>query len=521
MRSDWLVLLFVSCAEGSEIDCKHGVYNNATQNCQCFDHWATAGITDTVDFLEGVCEQYRCQSDQECQRILNIGYATCPIKGWNCYCGWEWAVKFGGHGWETPRKDGGGECMGVMYTFSVWATLCVSNILATAWMFFLPLAVICLPFGKKRSICDHRRPSFWNWARQLFGCQSECRGACVMNTSCTLDSILDNMAWTVYVLDLGIWFYMFMSLVLIIVLFIWSIALWIAIFIVLAATAIAGMCAAMGDAGSSGDCCTIDCCNPGDTGAGLDCCCFCPHSPADPIAFNSDAFYISGAYPSEPCYCGGSSEMDRCSFCCCLQPLAWLIFVFPAMPENAWGGFFGYFCFGTHILTPTERLYQGGNYLIEFFGMSWRRRNDLHSNEAWRALVRDFLLGESPIADENSLLARQHTLGRRFSGGNYHEVEQHLSDGSEQEIVTIGRARAIKINRSFDESDGCVPSSFEDYLDNKCWICMSSNVEWDLWLSCHHLFCSACSTVMLQRSMPCPLCRVSSSVVKRGHAALE
>lgn len=516
MHPGWLILLALSAAQGKQaIDCKHGTYNAETQSCDCFDHWATAGITDTVDFLEGVCEQYRCESDNECQNILGIDYATCPIKGWNCYCGWEWAVKFGGHGWETPQRDGGAECMGVMYTFSVWATVGVTSLLSSAWMVFLPLAIVCLPFGKKRSMCDHQRPSLWNWIRRLLGCQSECRGACVMSTTYNSDSFLDDVAWTVYVLDLGVWFYMFMSLVLIIVLFIWSVALWVAIIVVLAATAIAGLCAGMGDAG---DGCAIDCCNPGDAGGGLDCCCFCPHSAADPGVFNHDAFYVYGTYPSEPCWCGSSAEPERCSCCCCLQPLAWLIFVFPAMPENAWGGLIGYFWFGTHMLTPTERLYQGGNPLIEFFRMGWRRPNDLHDNQAWRTQVRDFLLGESPMTEEDALAARQHALGRTFSGGNYHQVEQYLTDGQEQEILVIGRARAIKIDRPFDESDGCVPSSFDDYLENRCWICMSDNVEWDLWLSCHHVFCASCSTTMLQRRMPCPLCRVASSVVKRGRA---
>ena len=87
----------------------------------------------------------------------------------------------------------------------------------------------------------------------------------------------------------------------------------------------------------------------------------------------------------------------------------------------------------------------------------------------------------------------------------------------------------------------CVESSFEDYLQllackdvfsfscflqqlqsmisllrNVCWICREESEEWDMWLSCHHIFCARCSSQMLLRRMPCPLCRVASTTVLRG-----
>ena len=74
-----------------------------------------------------------------------------------------------------------------------------------------------------------------------------------------------------------------------------------------------------------------------------------------------------------------------------------------------------------------------------------------------------------------------------------------------------------------------------------------SNDEWDLWLTCRHMFCKNCSTEMLRlvgssrpascacsvlsnecgvgalarRRMPCPLCRRASTVVQRGHQVLQ
>ena len=52
-------------------NCRHGVWDNSSRECKCFDGWATAGMTDTLDFLEGVCEQYRCVDDTTCQNVLN------------------------------------------------------------------------------------------------------------------------------------------------------------------------------------------------------------------------------------------------------------------------------------------------------------------------------------------------------------------------------------------------------------------------------------------------------------------
>lgn len=88
-----------------------------------------------------------------------------------------------------------------------------------------------------------------------------------------------------------------------------------------------------------------------------------------------------------------------------------------------------------------------------------------------------------------------------------------------EKVIRIGSAQASVISRPFDEEDDrCFPSSFEDYAQNKCWICQEPRSQWDLWLSCRHLFCRDCSTQMLRRGMPCPLCRVVSSSVLRGTA---
>jgi hypothetical protein len=62
--------------------------------------------------------------------------------------------------------------------------------------------------------------------------------------------------------------------------------------------------------------------------------------------------------------------------------------------------------------------------------------------------------------------------------------------------------------------------NFEDYRENVCWICQEGpgRQYWDKWTFCHHVFCEKCSTEMMKRRMPCPLCRVRSTKVVRKNA---
>jgi hypothetical protein len=206
-----------------------------------------------------------------------------------------------------------------------------------------------------------------------------------------------------------------------------------------------------------------------------------------------------------------------------------MMWVFPAMPENMWGGLVGLWM-GTRTNTSTERLYQGGSDLVDFLGMSWRRTQDLHDNSSWRQQVHDFLIGEDSTP---AGLARQQAPGYRSAMGARPEYEvldetgdgrvvPLAANGEARRMRTIGAARVLYVDRAFSrEEDRCVQSSYDDYKQNECWICRSGNIEWDMWQSCHHLFCASCSTERLKRRMPCPLCRVASTTVLRGKAATE
>jgi len=167
-------------------------------------------------------------------------------------------------------------------------------------------------------------------------------------------------------------------------------------------------------------------------------------------------------------------------------------------------------------MTPEDRLYtstDGGNSFIEFLRMGWLRPRDNHDQSAWRSQVWTFL--QSDLAHEMAAGSR---LNATISAAPPMSLQDQrsLNDGHR---LPIGPAHAVICRRPFNlQEDRCVESSFHDYEANRCWICQEdpSCDNWDLWLSCRHLYCSNCSTRMLQRRMPCPLCRVASSVVLRG-----
>jgi len=355
-----------------------------------------------------------------------------------------------------------------------------------------------------------------------------CRGNCVLNPEYTRISVMDDFAWSLYVLDLMVWLYFFLISLYVIALFIWSIVLWAAVALMMIFAAVAACCAACMAGGGEclsgcGDCSSCSC-NCGDCGNGccLDCCFGVHHGGGGPV--DADMMFWSGPFPSDPFWgYGGYGHVDLSPItynqntsdgsCCdcrpfCL-PIAWLFYVFPLIPENAWGGILGFFVMGTHQHTPTSRMYSGGNAIIEFLRMGWRRRADLHEDDNWRDRVYSFIMSDS--------------VTETSGGGSPEHIDSPpsqttglLVDGA---VVRIGNSRVQCIDRPFEkERDGCFESSFEDYQSRKCWICQDSNDQWDLWVSCRHLFCSRCSTQMLQRRMPCPLCRTASSTVLRGVA---
>lgn len=525
-----IVSLTENAIEENDTSCRHGVWNDDRTHCDCFPGWRTAGFTDLLDWAEGVCEQFECTSDQQCIDLLSphgIQHARCPVKGWNCYCGvGVYALSNGYRGFES-MGNGGVECMGIVYASSVF----FGEILLSAMTFYLPpvfllLFLFLLPFGKKRLMCDHHRPSIPNAIRHCTGSAPECDGTCVQDPN-RLDRLKDDFAWSFYVAEMAAWTYLFIITLYIILLSTWSVLFFFVLVLFVVCAVILIMVAAC-----------LACLSWCDQGVGLamhechlDCsymtfCCddcgtwLFPTSPADSIA---NSIFWGGPFPTDPfwgysgygrgttlpqdscCYSDG-----RCRIPCCI-PVALLCFCFPSAPENAWGGLIGYWC-GTRMGTPPENQYQGGNALVEFLGMWWRRRGDLHGEDGWRKTVRDFLY--PPDALEHAEASRRQATQPRAQG--------YTLDMSSPTLSTVGAATVRRLNRPLSRRrDMCVESSFDDYANGECWICAQGCDEWDCWIQCRHIFCKECSSKMLNLSMPCPLCRVVSTSVLRGSAFEE
>lgn len=534
------------CAHGSRVLVHEARgQRKAVYRCECWDGWRTAGITDTLDWIEGSCNQFQCESDKHCQDALGIEGAHCPVVGWNCYCGWGYAMMDKGKGWD-PRKDGtqlDGECMGVMYTFSLDATSSLKDFLEWAWMPFVTIAVLLLPFGRKRAVCDHHKPSLWNGIRRCFCCTIQCTGGCVMSTVYDLDVFKDDLAWTIWALDVMVWVYLFTLVLLVTLAWICSLVVWAVILVALMVAMIAGVCmvcfagADGGGGGGEGCDCFKVCEGGGADAAGGDCCAgMCGGGAAEGAAFY-EPFYWGGPMPMHahngcfwsPYYGGGGYDYgyhghggqecnccDRQSRCCnfLCKPVALLLYVYPTLPENMWGGLLGYFVMGTHHMTPERRAYQGGNWIVDW--MMGQRPADLHGDTGWRRQVHDFLAREEEY--DNPVYVQP---GGPLTPGQeplYHEAPGDNDDPNIVRIPGSRHCRAFRIHpKHFEmEEHRLWESSYDDYKKNVCWICQSSNDNWDMWMSCRHMFCESCSTQMLKRRMPCPLCRVSSNTVLRG-----
>lgn len=183
-----------------------------------------------------------------------------------------------------------------------------------------------------------------------------------------------------------------------------------------------------------------------------------------------------------------------------------------------WGGLFGYFYLGTHPQSATP--YPGGNLWVDRF--SFRTARDLHDNNDWRVAVHGYLYNLAPPRQnvepaQQAMIGRTRTPAGRRAGGQPTLIRQ-------DSVVRVGACLVSSDGKFEQQRDHIVSSSFEDYQQNKCWICMGANEgvpttqgnEWHLWVGCGHMFCATCSSEMTRRGMPCPLCRRATSTIKKG-----
>jgi hypothetical protein len=492
--------------------CKKGNFSKTTGKCVCYPGWKTSGITDTINWLEGDCSQFECQSDIQCQRLLpNVNHPTCPIKGWNCDCGF----------FHLKYRNNNAGCMGFMYVLSIYAFriyryLCLQVI----WKIVISLIVISIPFGRTRPNCDHHR-SWLSRFRKWLGCPNRCQGECVRYRGWR---VRDDLALSIYWFKSGLWWYTFLTCLGIGFLFTWSLILWIIIIVSLLIVGIMICCMALSSGGGGDGCHNCECLNCECLNCGSD----MEHTGYSDNMTNINIFYFGGPSPSpylynggyyygdcDCCDCGRSGRSgrngsnSRCCMCL-LDPFLFLIRSYPSFPENLHGGLVGYLI-GTH---PTLNNNDGSSRLNNFLSLNWTRKYDLRNNKKWQTLVRGHLQDNNTIVSPKTL-----EIKRLFS-----KISMDVDFDFDLVSDSDKRENIMERYTIVSEIDGVKVFTYEypvpemvrvinrEHIEPECecWICSTRPSKWMIW-SCDHAFCENCSQDMIKRGMPCPLCRMVST----------
>ena len=451
--------------------CKHGNFSRVQDKCICDEGWKRASFSNTLEWFKDVCTQYKCKSDQECRRLLpNVDNPTCPVKGWDCYCYNKlW------------YENNDAKCMGFMYWLSVSAVKIYLYLSIKVYPYiFATLIIISIPFGTRRYRCDHYRSWWCNFKRKL-GIQIICHGECTRKKRFYFR---DDFALSIYNFKLFIWWYTFTTCLVIIFAFVWSIALWMLVLLLLVIIGIVlclGLCASTGEGGLiCFDCQTTDCI------------CSCDNSSNDD---NNSVMTINEQYLST----NGPLPESEYSICCiaCLKkysickPIVYLINSYPNFPDNLQGGIVGYLS-GTHILN-SKNINKIPGYILS---LKWIKKNrDLRHDKSWQQSVSAFM------NDQYNSISTVPTLKniKRTS---------ITSDLINKESVIISTYKHITVHTHENPItlNGVCATNRECIQDDECWICCNFPVKWHKW-DCNHVYCQTCSYTMINKDIPCPLCR--------------
>jgi len=518
-----------------DVDCMHGRWTQkegGPGTCVCNPGWRLAGLTDPVNFLKGWCSQYMCESNEMCSR--EFSGSTCDVPGWNCNCGWKHATGFFS-GDQTQHA----KCMGLMYFTSDFLCKVALWLMQEIWKFVFVLMSCSLFLGEKQVRCECNEPrrfrlisslrKMWQaWLHPESQHGLLCNGDCVHRGQWDWwQDLWFEYSWSIYFVDLGLWAYAFLLVLFLTGVVVGSMFLLglciLTIVLAILVACLMGVCSI--DCNGADGCNCLDCCNCRDCCSCLDgwnccdCCncldCCCADAPGQGYSSYDSYFLIYGPQPIPDCSCS-HGRCDCCPRLWLCRPLTWVLVRFPEMPANMWGGWIGRLM-GTHQYTEESRRYQGGWWLIDM--LSFRTRTDLHSDSGWRGQVYNFVFSDPEPALQHA--PQQSHMPRMSSLDSHQQQQRPLVASRFPHLHGPGRTHAVVRRepwRAFTvEEDGCQVSTFEDYLSGTCWVCCEKHCEkFHMWVQCGHMFCSACSDAMMQRHMPCPLCRQVSTLVVEG-----
>jgi len=447
--------------------------------------------------------------------------STCDVEGWNCNCGWEHASSL-----LAGDQNENAKCMGTLYYASDYVCSHMKLVMLWMWKPILFFMAVTVFLGEKQVRCECHDPKRFKLTRNVwkfFKARAgrpvpppACQGTCVTRARWEWQDWSYEHSWSIYIFDLGLWAYAFVLVVFLTGLVAGSILAILALVLVaiLAAFSALIMFICGGDGG--GDIGCQDCACHELCGASGDCpCCDGCLTGGLPAPYSSPAtdFLLWGPQPAGSscddctCRCCGDGRCDCCPRFWLCRPLTWVLVQFPEMPSNMWGGWLGRLM-GTHHFTREGRRYQGGKWWIN--KLSFRTAADLHQDSRWRQRVFDFVFSDPDPAPPQMQMPPSTGQGRQQQQPARRPTRTHRQ----------GRNGNVDIKRRdpFDpftvEHDNCQSSTFEDYKERKCWICCDDTRDtFHMWVQCGHIFCSMCSDAMMQRSMPCPLCRQVSTMI--------
>lgn len=338
-------------------NCTYGIYDIQIDSCICRKDWKDDSFNSI--FKNTKCSQFKCKSNFQCQNLTGIITATCPVYKYNCYCGLT----------HFDLRYSNVKCMNFLFSIVVSYTYFYLYICKN-WLWFISvsLAIISIPFGKRRTKCDHHITVSWLYIiKNFLNMNINCKGSCVYNVNFR---VRDDFALSIYWLKTGIWWYIFFTYKLLILLLLLLIKELILIVLLIIGLCILSICI-----------CLVTDCNLNNFSY-----INFTKKKQDIIPLN---LYYEGPFPN---------YQSRC-YLFNIFPFKY----YPQFPDNLQGGLFGYLI-GTHI---TRNTYMGGNFIIDLFSLQLFNTKDFKDNKDWKISINNYLndynhLNNYNIISENS-----------------------------------------------------------------------------------------------------------------------
>lgn len=337
-------------------NCNNGVFLNISDMCICKKNWRDKSYLETLPWGDNACTEFICDNTTQCRDILpNITNPSCPIKNWGCDCGFK----------NADYHNERGKCIGFFKVLSIRIFHIYLLLVKQLFNYGLIVSLLSIPFGKRSPYCKHYK-KVNNCLRRYI----ECDGSCITSHNF---SILNDLAFSLYVIKLTLWLYVIISVVLILLSFLWSIISWIIILLNYS------------------------------------------------IIYIFIKYYLKTRHNNDHQLINVNGkiyyEIKTRPPWNYKYPIIWPIYIlyntFPLFPENLHGGIFG-IIIGTHIWVDS---YRGNNKIIDILGFTKFRR-DYHSSNEWNDQISHILknqLAYNSITDSESsldtiLLDNWHTL---------------------------------------------------------------------------------------------------------------